>query len=209
MNRQFTRSRIGISVGLVLVSMMALLSSGAMAPARPLAAAAVATPDCSGVEAYRQQLGAIQDDYRAAFLERLPGVTPDWEITGGVDFLEAAFIDPGADYGLLWTNWLMGRSEAQFSILAELWAERANQLRALPPPPVAQALHEGLISATEFFADLYQLAAKEGAMMAMFAIMLSGNDGPPSLAELNDALVASCPAWAAYGAETVATPIPS
>ena len=48
-----------------------------------------------------------------------------------------------------------------------------------------------------------------GWMMAIVFTMLGGDDGSLSLADLNDELVASCPARATYGAEAGATPTPS
>ena len=96
MYRKFTGSRIIVAVSSILVWTAMVMSNGPVPPARPSAVAAVAPPDCGGIETYQQQLGTIRDTYRAAFLEQLPGVQPDWEITGGVD-LELAALESGED----------------------------------------------------------------------------------------------------------------
>lgn len=209
MKRRFIRSRVGFSIVLALILTTAFLGSRPMPSVWPLVAAADTTPDCTGLDAYQQQLRTIRDEYRAEFLERLPGITPEWEITGGMDPELAALAESGANYELAWTNWLAQRSNVELREISKLWSERVSRLRELQPPLVAQDFHAELIAGATFLARFYEQSSQNGWMMAIFFTMLSGDDGSPSMAELNDALVASCPAWANYQSDIVATPAPN
>lgn len=197
----FPISRRAITMCLVLVWATMLLESA------PIAAQETPTPtvvaDCSGMEAYIDALRRIEGDYRAAFVAQLPGAPREWERPPG---------EFGAMTGLMeWTMWLTNANPEEIAILATLWATYAEQLRAIEPPPIAQAFHDEAVSNTQSLADVYR---DEGSMAAMAMMLMGGLGGDPStyalgLSEEAVRLAASCPAWAAYQGEVLATPLPS